>query len=125
MKINVFKIDGNHVHFVSKYGVASGLWKDVLYPQKKTYFVEIDTVPVIKYDDIKVSANYELHLTQEKDKIFVSALLYTYEDGCATLQFDEDIIEVVTEPNNKFRLLCGKYISFYVSLIELYDEHLY
>lgn len=124
MEIKIYQIDKNFVYFKSDYGLARGIWKDEEDPIFGVYSVEIDVVDKIYYNDIKVTSNREVLLSNIGDRIIISALMIDYFDGCATLQFGENIIEVITEKNDQFKALCGKSITFCVTAIEIYDEHI-
>lgn len=124
MEIMVYQIDKNFVYFKSDYGLACGIWKDEEEPILGMYSVEIDVVDKIYYNDIKLTSSQEPVLSNIGDKIIISAFMIDYFDGCVTLQFGENIIEVITEKNEQFKTLCGKNVTFCVTEIEIYDEHI-
>lgn len=124
MEIMVYNIDRNVVYFTSNYGRAHGIWKDEEEPVFGVYSVEVDVVDKIYYNDIKVTSNQEAMISNVGDKIIISAFMNDYFDGCATLQLGNNIIEIITEKNEQFKTLCGKNITFCVTAIEIYDEHI-
>lgn len=124
MEIMVYNIDRNVVYFTSNYGRAHGIWKDEEKPVFGVYSVEVDVVDKIYYNDIKVTSNQEAMISNVGDKIIISAFMNDYFDGCATLQLGNNIIEIITEKNEQFKTLCGKNITFCVTAIEIYDEHI-
>lgn len=125
MVIEIKLISVNQVSFISKYGCAIGTWKDEIAPEEKVYNVEIDIVQLIKYNDIRVGDSNEPRIESVLGGILISGLLIEYDvDGCATLRLGDTLIEVETEFDANFSYICGQYISFMVSKIDIYDEHI-
>lgn len=125
MKIKIISIREQEVEFISKYGVATGIWKDRIKPEQKEYYVEIDVKDRISFDKIEINHQEELIIKSVTGGILISGLLKEYDtDGCATLKFEDTLVEVETNFDKGFMSICGSYISFVVSDIQVYDEHI-
>ena len=125
MKIEITLISDKQISFISKYGHAVGIWRDEILPEKKMYSVEIDVTELIKYDDITIGDGNEPRIELTSEGILISGLLIEYDaNGCATLKIGDSLVEIETDFNINFSFICGQYISFIVSRIDIYDEHI-
>ena len=126
MKIKIKSIYDRKVEFETEYGSAIGIWKDETPPEMKEYIVELDIRKLIKYSDINVSNIDEPRIELVSKGILITALLLEYDfDGCATLKLGDSLLEVETIYSPNFISMCGHYVLFLVSDIDIYDEHIF
>lgn len=70
------------------------------------------------YDDSIVSKTKEYQMK----KIQLTLLFLEY-DGCATFRFDDSIIEIETNFDERFCALKNLYVTIFVEELNIYDEN--
>lgn len=125
MKIFVDKVLNETFYFSTDYGKAKGIWQGTRRPLRKEYYVELDIDMLYDYDDMVVSKTkeYQMKLLDEKNQLTLLFLEYD-EDGCATFQLGDSIIEVETNFDERFYKLKNSFIMLNVEKINVYDENL-
>ncbi|MCI8508947.1 MAG: hypothetical protein HFJ06_10350 [Lachnospiraceae bacterium] len=125
MKIFVYEICGENVVFISEFGIAVGIWKDHIPPQKKEYYVEIAIEEEFSFESIEVADKREPIIKEVDNDIVLAGELEEYEeDGCATLRLGPSLILIDTVYHKDFLSLVGKYICVKAHDIYIYDEHI-
>ena len=124
MKIYVEKILNEVVYFSTDYGKAKGIWKGNR-PIEKEYYVEMDVDMLCDYDCLILCDIKEYHIEMVDENIQLTLLLLEYdEDGCATFQFGDSIIEIETIFDERFYALKNSYLTICVEKLNIYDENL-
>lgn len=125
MKIYVEKVLNEIVYFSTDYGKAKGIWKGNNRPIEKEYYVEVDVDMLCDYDDLILCDTKEYQIKMVDEDIQLTLLLLEYdEDGCATFQFGDSIIEIETNFDERFYALKNSYLTIYVEKLNIYDENL-
>ena len=125
MKIYVEKILNEVVYFSTDYGKAKGIWKGNNRPIEKEYYVEMDVDMLCDYDCLILCDIKEYHIEMVDENIQLTLLLLEYdEDGCATFQFGDSIIEIETIFDERFYALKNSYLTICVEKLNIYDENL-
>lgn len=125
MKIYVEKVLNEMVYFSTDYGKGKGIWQSSNKPIEKEYFVEIDVDRVCEYDELIICDTKEYQIKMEDENIKLTLLLLEYdEDGCATFQFGDSIIEIETNFDERFYDLKNSYVTIYTEILNIYDENL-
>lgn len=125
MKIYVEKVLNEIVYFSTDYGKAKGIWKGNNRPIEKEYYVEVDVDMLCDYDDLILCDTKEYQIKMVDEDIQLTLLLLEYdEDGCATFQFGDSIIEIETNFDERFYALKNLYLTIYVEKLNIYDENL-
>lgn len=125
MKIYVEKVLNEIVYFSTDYGKAKGIWKGNNRPIEKEYYVEVDVDMLCDYDDLILCDTKEYQIKMVDEDIQLTLLLLEYdEDGCATFQFGDSIIEIETNFDERFYALKNSYLTISVQKLNIYDENL-
>lgn len=125
MKIYVEKVSDEVVYFSTDYGKAKGLWKGNNRPIEKAYYVEMDIEMLCDYDYFVLCDMKEYHIEMVDENIQLTLLLLEYdEDGCATFQFGDTIIEIETNFDERFYALKNSFLTICVEELNIYDENL-
>lgn len=125
MRIYVDRVLNEIIYFSTDYGKAKGAWKGASRPIEKDYYVELDIDRLYNFDDFIVSKMKEYQMKIEDEKIQLTLLLLEYdEDGCATFQFGDSIIEIETNYDERFCALKNSYVTIFVEKLNIYDENL-
>ncbi len=125
MKIYVEKVLNEIVYFSTDYGTAKGIWKGINRPIEKEYYVEMDVDRVCDYDDLILCDMKEYQIKLVNENIQLTLLLLEYdEDGCATFQFGDSIIEIETNFDERFYALKNSYLTICLEKLNIYDENL-
>ena len=131
MKIVIDKILDENIYFSTDYGMAKGIWKGANRPIQKEYYVELDIDGLYSYDNVFVNntkeyvgANLEVYRIIDGKNQLTLLLLEYDEDGCATFQLGDSIIEIETAYDERFYALMNSYITLFVEKINVYDENL-
>ena len=125
MRIYVDRVLNEIIYFSTDYGKAKGVWKGDSRPIEKDYYVELDIDRLYNFDDFIVSKMKEYQMKIEDEKIQLTLLLLEYdEDGCATFQFGDSIIEIETNYDERFCALKNSYVTIFVEKLNIYDENL-
>lgn len=125
MKIYVNKVVNENIYFFTDYGKAKGIWKGTNRPIEKEYYVELDIDMLYNYEDLIVSKIKEYRMEMLDEKIQLTLLFLEYdEDGCATFRFDDSIIEIETNFDERFCALKNSYVTISVEELNIYDENL-
>ena len=125
MKIVIDKILDENIYFSTDYGLAKGLWTGANCPFQKEYYVELDIDGLYSYDNVFVNntKEYQMRIIDGKNQLTLLLLEYD-EDGCATFQLGDSIIEIETAYDERFYALKNSYITLFVEKINVYDENL-
>ena len=101
MKIVIDKILDENIYFSTDYGMAKGIWKGANRPIQKEYYVELDIDGLYSYDNVFVNntKEYQMRIIDGKNQLTLLLLEYD-EDGCATFQLGDSIIEIETAYDN-------------------------
>ena len=93
--------------------------------QRKEYYVELDIDGLYSYDNVFVNntKEYQMRIIDGKNQLTLLLLEYD-EDGCATFQLGDSIIEIETAYDERFYALMNSYITLFVEKINVYDENL-
>ena len=77
------------------------------------------------YDNVFVNntKEYQMRIIDGKNQLTLLLLEYD-EDGCATFQLGDSIIEIETAYDERFYALMNSYITLFVEKINVYDENL-
>lgn len=125
MKIYVDKVLNEIIYFNTDYGKAKGIWKGTGRPIEKEYYVELDIDRLYNYDDLMVNKIEEYQIKISDENIQLTLLFLEYdEDGCATFQFGDTIIEIETNFDERFYALKNLYVTIFVEKLNVYDENL-
>lgn len=125
MKIYVEKVLDEVVYFSTDYGNAKGIWKGNNRPIDKVYCVEMDIDMLCDYESFVLCDTKEYHIEMVNGNIQITLLLLEYEeDGCATFQFGDTIIEIETNFDERFYALKNCYLTINVEKMNIYDENL-
>lgn len=125
MKICIDKVINEIIYFSTDYGKAKGIWKGTSRPIEKEYYVELDIDGLYNYDNLIVSKIKEYQIKIKDEKIQLTLLLLEYdEDGCATFQFGDSILEIETNYDERFYILKNLYVTILVEKLNIYDENL-
>lgn len=125
MKIFVDKVLDENIYFSTDYGKAKGIWKGINRPIEKEYYVELDIERLYDYDDLIVSKIKEYQMKILDENIQLTLVLLEYdEDGCATFQIGDSIIEIETNFDERFYALKNSYVTIHVEELNIYDENL-
>ena len=115
MKIYVEKVLDEVVYFSTDYGNAKGIWKGNNRPIDKVYYVEMDIDMLCDYESFVLCDTKEYHIEMVDGNIQITLLLLEYEeDGCATFQFGDTIIEIETNFDERFYALKNCYLTINV-----------
>ena len=97
MKIVIDKVLDKNIYFSTDYGMAKGIWKGTNRPIQKEYCVELDIDGLYSYDNVFVNntKEYQMRIFDGKNQLTLLLLEYD-EDGCATFQLGDSIIEIET-----------------------------
>ena len=125
MKTVIDKILDENIYFSTDYGMAKGIWKGANRPIQKEYYVELDIDGLYSYDNVFVNntKEYQMRIIDGKNQLTLLLLEYD-EDGCATFQLGDSIIEIETAYDERFYALMNSYITLFVEKINVYDENL-
>ena len=125
MKIVIDKILDENIYFSTDYGMAKGIWKGANRPIQKEHYVELDIDGLYSYDNVFVNntKEYQMRIIDGKNQLTLLLLEYD-EDGCATFQLGDSIIEIETAYDERFYALMNSYITLFVEKINVYDENL-
>lgn len=125
MKIVIDKILDENIYFSTDYGMVKGIWKGANRPIQKEYYVELDIDGLYSYDNVFVNntKEYQMRIIDGKNQLTLLLLEYD-EDGCATFQLGDSIIEIETAYDERFYALMNSYITLFVEKINVYDENL-
>lgn len=125
MKIYVEKVFDKVVYFSTDYGRAKGIWKSNNIPINKVYYVEMDIEMLCDYDSFVLCDTKEYYIEIVDENIQLTLLLIEYdEDGCATFQFGDTIIEIETNFDERFYALKNSYVTIRVEKLNIYDENI-
>ena len=124
MKIVIDKVLDKNIYFSTDYGMAKGIWKGTNRPIQKEYCVELDIDGLYSYDNVFVNntKEYQMRIFDGKNQLTLLLLEYD-EDGCATFQLGDSIIEIETA-YERFYALKNSYITLFVEKLNVYDENL-
>ena len=125
MKIVIDKVLDKNIYFSTDYGMAKGIWKGTNRPIQKEYCVELDIDGLYSYDNVFVNntKEYQMRIFDGKNQLTLLLLEYD-EDGCATFQLGDSIIEIETAYDERFYALKNSYITLFVEKLNVYDENL-
>lgn len=125
MKIVIDKVLDENIYFSTDYGMAKGIWKGTNRPIQKEYYVELDVDGLYSYDNILVNntKEYQMRILDGKNQLTLLLLEYD-EDGCATFQLGDSIIEIETAYDERFYALKDSYIMLFAEKLNVYDENL-
>ena len=125
MKIVIDKVLDKNIYFSTDYGMAKGIWKGTNRPIQKEYCVELDIDGLYSYDNVFVNntKEYQMRIFDGKNQLTLLLLEYD-EDGCATFQLGDSIIEIETAYDELFYALKNSYITLFVEKLNVYDENL-
>lgn len=77
------------------------------------------------YDYFVLCDMKEYHIEMVDENIQLTLLLLEYdEDGCATFQFGDTIIEIETNFDERFYTLKNSFLTICVEELNIYDENL-
>lgn len=125
MKIFIDKVLDENIYFSTGYGKAKGIWKGTNRPIQKEYYVELDIDELCNYDNVFVSdtKEYQMRILDGKNQLTLLLLEYD-EDGCATFQLGDSIIEIETDFDERFYALKNSFIMLFAEKLNVYDENL-
>lgn len=125
MKIYVEKVLDEVVYFSTDYGRAKGIWKGNNISTNKVYYIEMDIDMLCDYDSFVLCDSKEYYIEMVDENIQLTLLLLEYdEDGCATFQFGNEIIEIETNFDERFYSLKNSYVTISVEKLNIYDENI-
>lgn len=125
MKIYVEKVLDEFVYFSTDYGWAKGIWKGNTISINKVYYIEMDIDMLCDYDSFVLCDSKEYYIEMVDENIQLTLLLLEYdEDGCATFQFGNEIIEIETNFDERFYALKNSYVTISVEKLNIYDENI-
>lgn len=125
MKIYVEKVLDEVVYFSTDYGRAKGIWKGNNISTNKVYYIEMDIDMLCDYDSFVLCDSKEYYIEMVDENIQLTLLLLEYdEDGCATFQFGNEIIEIETNFDERFYSLKNSYVTISVDKLNIYDENI-
>lgn len=125
MKIYVEKVLDEFVYFSTDYGRAKGIWKGNTISINKVYYIEMDIDMLCDYDSFVLCDSKEYYIEMVDENIQLTLLLLEYdEDGCATFQFGNEIIEIETNFDERFYALKNSYVTISVEKLNIYDENI-
>ena len=125
MKIYVEKVLDEVVYFSTDYGRAKGIWKGNNISTNKVYYIEMDIDMLFDYDSFVLCDSKEYYIEMVDENIQLTLLLLEYdEDGCATFQFGNEIIEIETNFDERFYALKNSYVTISVEKLNIYDENI-
>lgn len=125
MKIYVEKVLDEVVYFSTDYGRAKGIWKGNNISTNKVYYIEMDIDMLCDYDSFVLCDSKEYYIEMVDENIQLTLLLLEYdEDGCATFQFGNEIIEIETNFDERFYALKNSYVTISVEKLNIYDENI-
>ena len=125
MKIVIDKVLDKNIYFSTDYGMAKGIWKGTNRPIQKEYCVELDIDGLYSYDNVFVNntKEYQMRIFDGKNQLTLLLLEYD-EDGCATFQLGDSIIEIENVYAQLFYALKNYYITLFIEKLNVYDENL-
>ena len=125
MKIVIDKVLDENIYFSTDYGMAKGIWKGTNRPIQKEYYVELDIDGLYSYDNVFVNntKEYQMRILDGKNQLTLLLLEYD-EDGCATFQLGDSIIEIETAYDERFYALKNSFIMLFAEKLNVYDENL-
>ena len=125
MKIYVEKELDEFVYFSTDYGRAKGICKGNTISINKVYYIEMDIDMLCDYDSFVLCDSKEYYIEMVDENIQLTLLLLEYdEDGCATFQFGNEIIEIETNFDERFYALKNSYVTISVEKLNIYDENI-